>query len=135
MAIVKIDLEKITWFEMHFCISIFITLAHAASKWKPLNHEINLKKKNSTRNISKRKKFGSMNTHEKIFWTHEIPKRKNLGPTKYPTKGRWYDGTKFTRPTIACDPWSLAHLSISNGGELISYVLEIVNRLRIRELF
>ena len=92
-------------------------------------------KKNSTHNISKRKKFGSMNTHEKIFWTHEIPKRKNLGPTKYPTKGRWYDGTKFTRPTIACDPWSLAHPSISNGGELISYVLEIVNRLRIRELF
>ena len=24
------------------------------------------------------------NTHERKFWTHEIPRRKNLRPTKYP---------------------------------------------------
>ena len=28
-------------------------------------------------------------THEKKFWTHEIPTRKNLGPTNYPRKKVW----------------------------------------------
>ena len=42
------------------------------------------------------------NTHEKIFWTHEIPTRKIFGPTKAPR----HDGTK---PTITRDPRNLAH--------------------------
>ena len=28
-------------------------------------------------------------THERKFWTHEIPTRKNLGPTKYPKEKIW----------------------------------------------
>ena len=31
-----------------------------------------------------RKKIHSRNTHDKKFWTHEIPTRKNFGPKKYP---------------------------------------------------
>ena len=41
-------------------------------------------------------------THERKFWTHEIPTRKNLGPTKYPKEKIWDSpnthGKKF-RPT------------------------------------
>ena len=37
-------------------------------------------------------------THEKKFVTHELP-----------TKARWHDATKPTRPMIACDPRNLAH--------------------------
>ena len=76
-------------------------------------------------------------THEKKLWTHEIPTRKNLGPTKYPrekiwdprdkmwdprnthekkfgtyeipTKARWHNGTRPTRPTMARKPRNLAH--------------------------
>ena len=48
--------------------------------------------------------WDSRNTHEEIFWTHEIPTRKNFRPTKYP---RWQDGTRPTRPTIARDPRNL----------------------------
>ena len=69
-------------------------------------------------------------TNEKKFWTHKIPTRKKLRPTKYPrenilnprntkkkkfwthkipTKARWQDGTRPTRPTIAHDPRNLAH--------------------------
>ena len=29
-------------------------------------------------------------THERKFWTHEIPTRKNLGPAKYP-RGKTLD--------------------------------------------
>ena len=93
---------------MFFCISVFVTLAHAASSLKSLNHEIKYKKKNwptkysreknLTREILTRKNCGLARkfwTHEnkfqtyeistrKKFWTHEIPKRKNFRPTKYP---------------------------------------------------
>ena len=34
-------------------------------------------------------------THEKKFWIHEILRRKNLGPTKYP---RRHDGTMALDP-------------------------------------
>ena len=30
-------------------------------------------------------------SHEKIFWAHEIPTRKNFGPTKYPREKIWTD--------------------------------------------
>ena len=36
--------------------------------------------------------------------THEISRRKNFGPRKYPR-----EGTRPTRPTIAEDPQNLAH--------------------------
>ena len=58
-------------------------------------------------------------TNERKFWTHEIPSRKNFGPTKYPrenfrtheipTKEGWHDGTTLTRPTMARDPRNLAN--------------------------
>ena len=70
------------------------------------------------------------NTHEKKFGTHEIPTRRNWGPTKYPRekiedpqnthwkklmthklpmKAQWYDVTRPTRPTMARDPLNLAN--------------------------
>ena len=69
-------------------------------------------------------------THERKFWTHEIPTRKNFGPTKHPrkkiwdtrniherifwtheilTKARREDGTRHTRPTMARELRNLAH--------------------------
>ena len=58
---------------MYICISIFIALAHAVSKLKSWNHEINHKKKKiEPMKYWREKKFGSTNIHEKKF-----------GPTKY----------------------------------------------------
>ena len=78
---------------MYFCISIFVTLPHAASNLQSLNHEINYKKKMG-HEIPTRKKFGPTNTHEKNF---------------RPTNARWHNGIKPTRPTIARDLRNLAH--------------------------
>ena len=79
--------------------------------------------------------FNSRNIHEKKIWTHEIPTRKNFGPTKYPhkkildprnthekkfraletlTKARWHDDTRSMRPTMARNPWNLAHSLFSS---------------------
>ena len=44
----------------------------------------------------------------KKIWIHEIPKKKNCGPTK----ARWHNGTKPTRPTMVRDPRNLAHSKI-----------------------
>ena len=44
------------------------------------------------------KKFDPRNTHEKNFWTNEIPMKAN-----------WHDSTRPTRPMIARDPRNLAH--------------------------
>ena len=62
---------------MYFCVSVFVTLAHASSNLKSLNHEINYKKKgeptknslekNSDAKNPMRKNFGPKNTHEKIL--------------------------------------------------------------------
>ena len=67
------------------------------------------------------KNLNPQNTHEKNFWTHEIPTRKTFGPTKYPrekiweprnihekilsnheipTKAQWHDGTRPTKLSI-----------------------------------
>ena len=47
--------------------------------------------------IENHKILDSRNTREKEFWTHEIPTRKKLRPTKYPQEKfldpRRHDGT------------------------------------------
>ena len=62
------------------------------------------------------------NTHEKNYWTHQIPTRKTFQTKKYPreklltqevptrrklgpTKVRWYNGTRPTRPR-----WHKTHI-------------------------
>ena len=48
------------------CIHVFlfpVTLSHETNNWKSLNLEI---------------------SHDQKYWTHEIPTRKNFGPTSYP---------------------------------------------------
>ena len=83
-----------------------------------------------------RENFGLTNTHEQIFQTHEMLTSKNFRPTKcsreknldpqnthdkkfwtheIPTKVRWLDGTKTTRPTIAREQGNLSHSYISQG--------------------
>ena len=85
MTIVEIDLEKNTWFEMYFCISVSVTPSHVAGNWKSLNQEIRPEKKKWTHKILTRKTFGltkyprekvfsQRNTQEKKFRTDEIPK-------------------------------------------------------------
>ena len=70
---------KSIWKEIRgFCISAFVTLAHAASNLNSFNHEIKYKKKK-----------GQQNTHEKKIlthkiWTHKIHTRKNFRPMKCP---------------------------------------------------
>ena len=51
-----------------------------------------------TRLPTPEKILDSRNTHEKKFGTHEIP-----------TKARWHDGTRPTRPTMVRDLRNLAH--------------------------
>ena len=89
------------------------TLSHVATNWKSLNHKIShtkkmdpwdnhnkkfctheiptwkiyLSKKYSPENVLK-----SQNVRDKIFRTHEIPK-----------KTWWHDSTRPTRPTMAHD--------------------------------
>ena len=70
------------WFEIYFCISVFVTLAPAASSLKSLNQEINYKKKNEPTKYSREKRSDPRNTHKKKFRTHEYP-RENFGPIKY----------------------------------------------------
>ena len=84
-TILEISLEKHACFEMYFCISVYVTLAHAASSLKSLNHEINYKKKNGPTKYSRGKNFDPRNTHEQTFRTHEYP-RENFGPRKYPRR-------------------------------------------------
>ena len=108
-----IYLEKNSWFEMYFCISVFVSLAHAASNWKALNHEINDKKKLDPRNTHKtkfwtqeiptRKMLHPQSTHEKNCRSHEYPWR-NFGRTKYSQKKKFrpkntHDTHDSTRPT------------------------------------
>ena len=65
---------KSIWKEIcGFCISVFVTLAHAASNLNSFNHEIKYKKKK-----------GQQNTHEKKILTHKIHTRKNFRPMKCP---------------------------------------------------
>ena len=47
------------------------------------------------------------NTHEKKFWTHEIP-----------MKTRWHDGTTYM---IACNPANLAHPPKMNVFFMVSH--------------
>ena len=57
------------------CIYLFllsVILSHATDNWKSLNHE-----------TSRTKILDSQNTDEEIFCSHEIPTRKNFGPTNY----------------------------------------------------
>ena len=135
MTIVEINLEKNTWFELCFCITVFVTLAHAASNLKSLNDEINYRKKNGPTKYSREKYSDPWNTQEKKFRIHEHP-RKNFGTIEYqrekspdsrnthektfwtheiPKKAQWHDGTKPTRPTTARDPQNLAHSFINNN--------------------
>ena len=59
MPIVEIHLEKNTWFDMYFCICF----CHSCSCSQQL------------------KIFESRNQLQEKKWTHEIPVRKNFGPT------------------------------------------------------
>ena len=89
---------------MYFCISVFVTLAHAASSLKSLNHEIKYKKKNWPTKYSREKKSDPRNTRKNFgparkFWTHETPTRKNFRPTKYPQEKN-FGPTKYPRENI-----------------------------------
>ena len=48
------------------------------------NYEITFKTNFGSTKYPREKILDSRNTHEKIFWTHEIPTRKYFEPTKYP---------------------------------------------------
>ena len=68
-------------------------------------HKTTTRKNMDPRNTHGKNFLNPRNTHEKKFQTHETPTRKIFGPTK----ARWYDGTRPTRPTIARDRRNLAH--------------------------
>ena len=63
-----------------------------------------LREKICSQEILSRKISTPRNTHEKKLWTHEIPTKKNF----HYTKARLHDGTRPTRPTMACDQVNLA---------------------------
>ena len=76
------------------------------------------------------------NTYARKFWTHELPTRKSLGPTKHPgekildprnihEKKFWtHEGTKTRRydETMAQDPHNLAHSYNFNSNRFITAV-------------
>ena len=70
---------------MQFEIYIYATFSHVTNSWK-------------LQNCPQEKIFDTRNILDKKFWTHEIP-----------TKAKQHDGTRHTRPTMACDPRNLAH--------------------------
>ena len=72
-------------------IYIFLCLTHIFTTYlrnihekKNLGPENTHEKKFWTYEIPKRKNLDPQNTHEKKLWTHEISTRENFGPTKYP---------------------------------------------------
>ena len=65
---------------------------------KILTHEIHTRKNFRPTKYPQKKILDPRNTHEKKFWTHEIP-----------TKTWWHDGTKPKRPTTARNPRNWAH--------------------------
>ena len=69
------------WFQMYFCIPVFVTLAHVSSNLKSLNHEINDKEKIGPTKCYREKNSDPGNSHEKKFWTHEYS-REIFRPTK-----------------------------------------------------
>ena len=72
-----------------------------------------------SRNTHEKKKLDPQNTHDKNFVLTKYPQEKIFDPQnthekklcthEIPTKTRWHDGTKITRPTMACDTQNLAH--------------------------
>ena len=84
MTIVEISLEKNTWFEIYFCITVFITLAYAASN--SLNlwiRKSTTRKKDGPTKYSRENNSDPRNALERKFRTHEYPPE-NFRPTKYP---------------------------------------------------
>ena len=102
-----------------------LSLMWSATENKEVTHE----RKFRTHEIPTRKNLGPTKYPRKKTGTHEIPRRKFFGPTKYPrakilaprntheqkfwaheipTKARWRDGTKPTRPMMTHDPRILA---------------------------
>ena len=63
-----------------------------------------------TNETSTRKILNPQNALEQKFWTHEMPTRKNFGPTKYlrekisDPRPHWHDGTRPTRTTTVPRP-------------------------------
>ena len=53
------------------------------------------------------------NIHDKKFRTQEAPTTKNSGPSK----AQWHNRTRPTRPTMARDPWDLAHSAHTRSGK------------------
>ena len=121
-------------FQIYFCV----TFRPVAYNWKLQKYpQVIISSPRETFLLTKyphEKNLKPQNTHEKRFWTHQIPTRKNLRPTKRwqekisgtrnnlkkkietneisawknfgPTKyPRRYDGT---RPMMARDLWNLA---------------------------
>ena len=101
----EIDLEKNTQFQVYICA----TFSHATKQLK-------ITKSPTRENFEHREKvlgpgekiLGPRNSQEKIFWTHEISTRKNVGPKKDPWKYfRTHESTMVinetkngTQPTI-----------------------------------
>ena len=103
MIIFVFDLENNTYsVEAYFCISIFVTLAHAADNLKSLNHEINLEKKMEPRNTHKidclkivrirsysTPYFIAFGLNLERYRVHgPLPSRKNLNPRN--THEKWF---------------------------------------------
>ena len=111
---------------MYFCISVFASLAHAASNWKALNHEINYKKKLNPRNthetkfwtqeIPTRKMLNPQSTHEKNFRSHEYPRR-NFGRTKYSQKKKFRPKNTHEKNFWTHELLTIKNLGLSNTHE------------------
>ena len=80
--------------------------------------------------IENQKILDRCNSHEKKIGTHEIPTRKNFGPTKYPqeklrtnedTMARWHetyethDGTRHTEFRTFCKRLTFASFQFKSG--------------------
>ena len=119
---------KSIWNRMHglrcvYVLLFFLTLSHATSKLKSLNHKIDhVIHEIPTRRIlgatkhTREKILNPQNTHKKTFRTYEIPTIKSFGPAKYPRK---YYGT------MALDPghlrWHATHQILHNHQNLIQF--------------
>ena len=99
MIVGWIDLEKNTWVEMYFCISVFVGVAQK-NLW--ITKSTSRKKIKPTK-YPWEKDLDPQNTHQENLGTHDTPTRKTFRPTN--THEENIGPTKYPREKIS-DPWN-----------------------------
>ena len=86
-------------------------------------HKIPTRRNFSPTKYSRKKNFGPTKYTREIIFDPRTNHKKKFRTHEIPTKARWHDHTRSTRPTMAHDPLNLAYSNIT----YINTVLGITN--------